>query len=176
MPRLIRRYTREAGVRNLERELANAGAQGGEGAELSKKTSVTIDERTTRASSSACRNIRYGETESEDQVGVVTGLAWTEVGGEMLTIEGVDDAGQGPHDRHRQPARRDEGVDLGGGVLCPLPRDAFGIEPTLFDKTRHPRARARGRDAQGRPVGRRGDGDGDRLGADRHPGARATSP
>jgi ATP-dependent Lon protease len=78
---------------------------------------------------------RYGEAELEDQVGVVTGLAWTEVGGELLTIEGVMMPGKGKHDGDGQPARRDEGVDLGCGVLCPLAgRSTFGIEPPLFDK------------------------------------------
>ena len=65
----------------------------------------------------------------------MTGLAWTEVGGELLTIEGVMMPGKRQHDRHRQPARGDEGVDFGGGVLRPQSRAVdFGIEPPLFEK------------------------------------------
>jgi ATP-dependent Lon protease len=61
---------------------------------------------------------RYGEIDSEDQVGVVTGLAWTEVGGELLTIEGVMVPGKGKMTVTGQPEGRDEGVDLRGRILC----------------------------------------------------------
>jgi hypothetical protein len=77
---------------------------------------------------------RYGEAESEDQVGVVTGLAWTEVGGELLTIEGVMMPGNGQDDGDGQPARRDEGVDLGGGVLRALALGRLRHQAAFFDK------------------------------------------
>ncbi|WP_342362613.1 endopeptidase La [Terrarubrum flagellatum] len=91
---LIRRYTREAGVRNLERELSNLVRKGVKDILLKKQKKVAV----------AAENLpdylgppkfRYGETETEDQVGVVTGLAWTEVGGELLTIEGLMMPGKG---------------------------------------------------------------------------------
>ncbi|MCL2385594.1 MAG: endopeptidase La, partial [Alphaproteobacteria bacterium] len=91
---LIRRYTREAGVRNLERELAK----------LERKAVKQILTGHTKQVAVTGDNIqeflgvpryRYGEAETEDQVGVVTGLAWTEVGGELLTIEGVMVPGKG---------------------------------------------------------------------------------
>jgi ATP-dependent Lon protease len=78
---------------------------------------------------------RYGAAEFDDQVGVVTGLAWTEVGGELLTIEGVMMPGKGKMTDDRQPARRDEGIDFGGGVLCPLAGRRFrGEAADVFDK------------------------------------------
>ena len=91
-------------MRNLEREIAN----------LARKVvkEILIDEeevdprhaaRISRTSA-ACRKFRYGEAELEDLVGVVTGLAWTEVGGELLTDRRRDDARQGQDDGHRQPA------------------------------------------------------------------------
>jgi ATP-dependent Lon protease len=91
---LIRRYTREAGVRSLEREIAK----------LARKAVKEILLGTTKAVRAAPENVehylgvpkfRYGEAEAEDQVGVVTGLAWTEVGGEILTVEGVMMPGKG---------------------------------------------------------------------------------
>ena len=91
---LIRYYTREAGVRNLERELAN----------LARKTIKEILLKKIKAVHITCRNLakyagvrrhRYGEAETEDLVGVATGLAWTEVGGELLSIESVLIPGKG---------------------------------------------------------------------------------
>ena len=91
---LIRRYTREAGVRSLEREIAK----------LARKAVKEILLGTTKSVRATPENLehylgvpkfRYGEAEAEDQVGVVTGLAWTEVGGEILTVEGVMMPGKG---------------------------------------------------------------------------------
>jgi ATP-dependent Lon protease len=93
---MIRRYTREAGVRNLERELSNTGPQGREGASCSRRRRRSKSpRRTVLEEFLGVPRYRYGEAESEDQVGVVTGLAWTEVGGELLTIEGVMMPGKG---------------------------------------------------------------------------------
>src|SRR5688572_23497255 len=91
---LIRRYTREAGVRNLEREIAK----------LARKAVKEILVGTTAGVKVTPEDLeqylgvpkyRYGEVELEDQVGIVTGLAWTEVGGDILTIEGVMMPGKG---------------------------------------------------------------------------------
>ncbi|MEE2567574.1 endopeptidase La [Hyphobacterium marinum] len=91
---LIRYYTREAGVRNLEREIANLARkavrkiEGGE----TKSVDVTTENLNDFA---GVRKHRFGETEGDDKIGVVTGLAWTEVGGDLLTIEAVKMAGRG---------------------------------------------------------------------------------
>ena len=165
---MIRRYTREAGVRNLERELSTLARKAVKELMLSKKKSVKITEKTLEEFLGVPK-YRFGEIETDDQVGVVTGLAWTDVGGELLTI-GRDDAGQGPHDGHRQPARCDEGVDLGRGVLCPQPCCHLRHRAAAVRPAGHPRARAGRRDAEGRSVGGRGDGDRHHIGADRHSG------
>lgn len=91
---LIRVYTREAGVRNLERELNNLARKAVKEILTSDKKSVvvTMDNIETYA---GIPKYRFGEAEGIDQVGVVTGLAWTEVGGELLTIEGVMMPGKG---------------------------------------------------------------------------------
>ncbi len=81
------------------------------------------------------------------------------------------DARQGPHDGDGQPARRDEGVDFGGGVLCPLKSDRLRHRAAAVRQARHPRARAGRCDAEGWSVGRCRHGDGDRFGDGRHPGA-----
>ena len=85
---LIRRYTREAGVRNLERELSTLARKAVKELMISKKKSVKVTEKTLEEFLGVPK-YRYGEIESDDQVGIVTGLAWTDVGGELLTIEGV---------------------------------------------------------------------------------------
>src|ERR671917_163692 len=91
---LIRRYTREAGVRNLERELSNLSRKAVKEILISKSKKVTVTPKNL-PDFLGVPKYRYGELESEDQVGVVTGLAWTEVGGELLTIEGVMMPGKG---------------------------------------------------------------------------------
>src|SRR5579859_4882210 len=92
---LIRYYTREAGVRNLERELANLTRKAIKEILSAKDVvKVTITRRNLEKYAGV-RKFRFGELESEDMVGVVTGLAWTEVGGELLSIEAVTVPGKG---------------------------------------------------------------------------------
>ena len=92
---LIRYYTREAGVRNLEREIANLTRKAIKEILSSKDTPKVTVTRRNLEKYAGVRKFRYGELESEDLVGVVTGLAWTEVGGELLTIEAVTVPGKG---------------------------------------------------------------------------------
>ena len=91
---LIRRYTREAGVRSLEREVSKLARKAVKDILASDKKSVEITAENVEEYLGVPR-YRYGEAELTDQVGVVTGLAWTEVGGEILTIEGVMMPGKG---------------------------------------------------------------------------------
>jgi len=91
---IIRRYTREAGVRNLEREIAKLARKSVKEILTSAKDKIeiTID---NLADYLGVYRFRYGEAERDDQVGVVTGLAWTEHGGELLTVEGAIMPGKG---------------------------------------------------------------------------------
>ena len=91
---LIRYYTREAGVRSLEREIAKLARKVVMEIVTKKSKKVGIT-RKNLEKYAGIRVFRYGETEAEDMVGVVTGLAWTEVGGEILTIESVMVPGKG---------------------------------------------------------------------------------
>ena len=91
---LIRYYTREAGVRTLERELAKLARKSLRRILEKKALSVTVDADNLHEFAGV-RKFRYGVGEVEDQIGAVTGLAWTEVGGELLTIEAVTAPGKG---------------------------------------------------------------------------------
>ncbi len=92
---IIRFYTREAGVRNLEREIAKICRKVVKNLALKPSTKkVTITHRNIDDFLGVSR-YRYGRAEEQDQVGQVTGLAWTEVGGELLTIEAVFVPGTG---------------------------------------------------------------------------------
>jgi ATP-dependent Lon protease len=91
---LIRYYTREAGVRTLERELAKLARKSLRRILEGKAKSVVIDSDNL-GEFSGVRKYRFGVGEIEDQIGAVTGLAWTEVGGELLTIEAVTAPGKG---------------------------------------------------------------------------------
>jgi ATP-dependent Lon protease len=130
---LIRRYTREAGVRNLEREISNLTRKAVKEILTSKKKKVVVSAKNLEDYLGVPR-FRYGEAESQDQVGVVTGLAWTEVGGELLTIEGVMMPGKG---RMTVTGNlRDvmkESISAAASYVRSRCVD-FGIEPPIFDR------------------------------------------
>ncbi|MEO7411565.1 MAG: endopeptidase La, partial [Sphingomicrobium sp.] len=91
---MIQHYTREAGVRTLERELAKVARKSLRQILENKVERVELTE-TNLGDYLGVRRYRYGVGEEEDQIGAVTGLAWTEVGGELLTIEAVTVPGKG---------------------------------------------------------------------------------
>ncbi len=91
---IIRYYTREAGVRNLERELANLTRKAIKDIMLGEATKIRITAKNL-GKYAGIKRYRYGEVEADDMVGVTTGLAWTEVGGELLSIEAVKVPGKG---------------------------------------------------------------------------------
>ncbi|MBP1882669.1 endopeptidase La [Sinorhizobium mexicanum] len=130
---VIQTYTREAGVRNFERELMKLARKAV--TEIlkgkAKKVEVTAE---NIADYLGVARFRHGEAERDDQVGVVTGLAWTEVGGELLTIEGVMMPGKG---RMTVTGNlRDvmkESISAAASYVRSRAID-FGIEPPLFDK------------------------------------------
>jgi ATP-dependent Lon protease len=130
---MVRRYTREAGVRNLERELAKLARKAVKQILTGKAKEIAVTEANIPDFLGVPR-FRYGEVELEDQVGVVTGLAWTEVGGELLTIEGVMMPGKG---RMTVTGNlRDvmkESISAAASYVRSRAVD-FGIEPPLFDR------------------------------------------
>ncbi len=91
---LIRYYTREAGVRSLERELANLARKTVKKIVAGDIESLTINEDNLHEFAGV-RKFKFGEIDNDDQVGIVTGLAWTEVGGDILPIESVIMPGKG---------------------------------------------------------------------------------
>jgi len=130
---LVRRYTREAGVRNLEREISNLARKAVKDILTNKKKKIVVDAAAV-ADYLGPPKFRFGEIEAEDQVGLVTGLAWTEVGGELLTIEGVMMPGKG-----RMTVTGNlkdvmkESISAAASYVRSRAVD-FGIEPPSFDK------------------------------------------
>jgi ATP-dependent Lon protease len=130
---LIRYYTREAGVRNLEREIANLARKSVKELVTSKAKKITITRKNVEKYSGV-RKFRFGETEAEDMVGVVTGLAWTEVGGEILTIESVLLPGKG-NVKHTGKLGDVMQESVSAALSYVRSRATrFGIKPTLFEK------------------------------------------
>jgi ATP-dependent Lon protease len=130
---MIRRYTREAGVRNLERELSTLARKAVKELMISKKKSVKVTEKTLEDFLGVPK-YRFGEIESEPQVGIVTGLAWTDVGGELLTIEGVMMPGKGKmtvtgnlRDVMKESISAAASYVRSRAIV-------YGIEPPLFDR------------------------------------------
>ena len=130
---IIRRYTREAGVRNLERELSTLIRKAVKELIMSTKKSVRV-EANNLADYLGVPKYRYGEVEDKDQIGIVTGLAWTDVGGELLTIEAAMMPGKG---RMTVTGNlRDvmkESISAAASYVR-MRAVAFGIKPPLFDK------------------------------------------
>ncbi|MEO1674462.1 MAG: endopeptidase La [Pseudomonadota bacterium] len=131
---LIRLYTREAGVRNLEREIARLARKAVRELETSDSTKVDVT-ADNLSDFSGVTKFRYGEVEGEDRVGVVTGLAWTSVGGDILTIEAVKMPGKGrmtPTGNLKDVMK--ESVSAAASYVRSRSVD-FGIEPPLFERT-----------------------------------------
>ncbi len=130
---LIRRYTREAGVRNLEREISTLARKSVKELLTSDQTEITVSDDNVEDFLGVPR-FRYGQAEMEDQIGVVTGLAWTEVGGELLTIEGVMMPGKGKMTvtgNLRDVMK--ESISAAASYVRSRAVD-FGIEPPMFEK------------------------------------------
>ncbi|AGF74392.1 ATP-dependent protease [Bartonella australis AUST/NH1] len=130
---IIQFYTREAGVRNLERELMKMARKSVTKILKTGQKSVGITENNIN-DFLGIRRYRFGQTDGENQIGVVTGLAWTEVGGELLTIEGVMMSGKGKMivtGNLRDIMK--ESISAAASYVRSRAVD-FGIAPPLFDK------------------------------------------
>ncbi|WP_298283028.1 endopeptidase La [Acidocella sp.] len=129
----VRTYTREAGVRNLEREIATLARKAVKEIVTAKSKKVAITRKNLEKFLGVPK-FRYGETDAEDMVGVVTGLAWTEVGGEILTIESVLLPGKGAI---RQTGKlgdvMQESVQAAHSYIRARSTQ-FGVKPPFFDK------------------------------------------
>jgi ATP-dependent Lon protease len=131
---LIRRYTREAGVRNLEREISTLSRKAVKELMLNKKSKVVTVTDANLPDYLGVPKYRYGEIEEKDQIGVVTGLAWTDVGGELLTIEAAMMPGKG---RMTVTGNLRDVMKESISAAASYVRSraiAFGIEPPQFDK------------------------------------------
>ena len=130
---LVRLYTREAGVRNLERELANLARKAVKELATKSRASVRVTRRNLDKYAGVPR-YRFGEMESEDLVGVTTGLAWTEVGGELLSIEALVMPGKGNIARTGKLGDvMQESVSAARSYVRSR-MEIFGISPKFFDK------------------------------------------
>ncbi|HUZ30580.1 MAG TPA: endopeptidase La [Xanthobacteraceae bacterium] len=131
---IIRRYTREAGVRNLERELSTLIRKAVKELMIKKTDSVRVTDDEVLSDYLGVPKYRYGEVEDKDQVGLVTGLAWTDVGGELLTIEAAMMPGKGKMTvtgNLRDVMK--ESISAAASYVR-MRSAAFGIEPPSFDK------------------------------------------
>jgi len=130
----IRYYTREAGVRSLERALGGLARKAVREMARGDVLSITVDDAKL-AEYAGVRRYRHGETDEEDQVGIVTGLAWTEFGGDILTIEAIKMPGRG---RMTVTGNLKEVMKESISAAASYVRAralAFGVKPPVFEKT-----------------------------------------
>ena len=133
---IIRYYTREAGVRNLERELATIARKATKEILLEKGKCVRIEVTPKNLDKYlGVRRFSYGEAEKQDHIGVTTGLAWTEVGGDILFIEAVDMPGKGKVTQTGKLGDvMKESIETAYSVVRSHSKE-LGIKPEVFDKT-----------------------------------------
>ncbi|MBU6166472.1 MAG: endopeptidase La [Alphaproteobacteria bacterium] len=130
---LIRYYTREAGVRKLEREIAKLARKALRRILEGKASSVTVTSDNL-AEFAGVRKFRFGLADSEDQIGAVTGLAWTEVGGDLLTIEAVTSPGKGTiKTTGKLGSVMTESISAALSFVRARATH-YGIKPSLFEK------------------------------------------
>jgi ATP-dependent Lon protease len=131
---LIRYYTREAGVRSLERDIAKLARKAVRKLGDDDVTTVTVN-ADNLDEFAGVQKFRFGLADDEDQVGAVTGLAWTEVGGDLLTIEALSMPGRG--NTKVTGNLRDvmkESISAAGSLVRSR-AVSFGIKPTMFNTT-----------------------------------------
>ncbi len=130
---LIRYYTREAGVRNLEREIAKLARKAVKEITVGKISQIKVTSRNL-GKFAGVQRFRFGEIEQEDLVGVTTGLAWTEVGGELLSIESILVPGRGKMTiTGKLGDVMQESIQAANAYVRSRAVE-FGIKPTLFEK------------------------------------------
>lgn len=131
--RIIRNFTREAGVRNLEREIAKIARKVVTKIVKKESTSVTVSSDNLESHLGVAK-FRFGLAEKDDQIGVVTGLAWTSVGGELLSIEALRLPGKG---RMKTTGKlgdvMKESIDAAASYVRSI-SPTLGLKPTSFDK------------------------------------------
>ena len=130
---VIQNYTREAGVRNLERELNSLGGKAVK--EISQNKSDSLNVSSDNISDYlGVKKFRYGKKENDDLIGVVTGLAWTQVGGDILNVEAVMVPGQG---KIRTTGKlgdvMKESIDAASSFVRSRAVN-YGIEPPIFQR------------------------------------------
>ncbi|MCV6595193.1 MAG: endopeptidase La [Silicimonas sp.] len=129
---MIRTYTREAGVRNLERELAKLARKAVTKIVKKEEEKVVVTPKELE-DFLGVKKYRYGLAEKEDQIGVVTGLAWTSVGGDLLSIEALKLPGKG---RMKTTGKlgdvMKESIDAASSYVRSI-APSIGVKPTKFD-------------------------------------------
>ena len=131
--RIIRHYTRESGVRNLEREISKIARKLVKKIDNKEKINIPINEKDLK-DLLGVQKFNYGEIEEENRIGVVTGLAWTEVGGEILKIESAVMPGKGKMQiTGKLGDVMQESVKAAKSYIRSKSLD-YGIIPPIFDK------------------------------------------
>ena len=133
---VIRYYTREAGVRNLEREIATIARKAVKEILLSKGKTKKLEVTSKNLDRYlGVKRFSFGEAEEKDHIGVTTGLAWTEVGGDILFIEAVDMPGKGKITQTGKLGDvMKESIETAYSVVRSHSKD-LGIDPEVFEKT-----------------------------------------